>query len=196
MAARALTVCGWVDGNKLGKTLCHEHLLINAEALYVPPNSEHELHSQCDLLDIDNQHWLRYFPYSHKGNLHVEEESVLERELGYFKEVGGSTIVDVTIVGIRTNEEKGISYAGKLRELSEKSGVNIICGTGFYVDHVHPEWVAQYSVEQLAAFMVAEIKEGILPDRSVRAGVIGEIGCSWPLTESEIKVNLWEWWRE
>ena len=190
---KALTVLGWIDSKDLGKTLCHEHLLINAEALYVPPLDKHKEESEKDLKDIENLHWLRYFPYSHHKNLHVEEESILEKELRYFKEKGGSTIVDVTICGIRPEiEESGISYATKIKELSQKTGVNIICGTGFYVAPVHPPRVDTDSIEQLADFMIAEITEGILPDKTVKTGVIGEIGCSFPLLESEKKVSIYK----
>ena len=33
--------------------------------------------------------------------------------------------------------------------------------------------------------MVREIVEGVEGSGGVRCGVIGEVGCSWPLTESE-----------
>ena len=78
-------------------------------------------------------------------------------------------------------------YYLKVKELSEETEVNIICGTGFYVDHVHPHFVDSFSVDQLADYMVNEITIGIL-DTDLKAGVIGEIGCSFPLTPNEIKV--------
>ena len=38
---------------------------------------------------------------------------------------------------------------------------------------------------QMADVMVHEIVEGVEGSGGVRCGVIGEVGCSWPLTESE-----------
>ena len=38
---------------------------------------------------------------------------------------------------------------------------------------------------QMADVMVREIVEGVEGSGGVRCGVIGEVGCSWPLTESE-----------
>ena len=40
---------------------------------------------------------------------------------------------------------------------------------------------------QMADVMVREIVEGVEGSGGVRCGVIGEVGCSWPLTESERK---------
>jgi len=57
----------------------------------------------------------------------------------------------------------------------------------FYVDHVHPDYVKSSSIDELANFMIKELQQGI-GNSSIRAGVIGEIGCSWPLTTTERKV--------
>ena len=40
------------------------------------------------------------------------------------------------------------------------------------------------SEDEMADNMVKEIRQGI-GDSDVRCGVIGEIGCSWPLTPTE-----------
>ena len=186
---KALGVLGWLDTEELGRTLCHEHLLIDAEALHVPAEPHHLEESCKPVSDLSNLHWLRYFPYSSKANLHVEEVPVLEKELLAFKKVGGATLVDVTITGLRPQHlVEGHAYGECVAELSRRTGVNIIVGTGFYVDHVHPDFITEASIEDIAAFMVNELTEGITSSKGVRAGVIGEIGCSWPLTENEKKV--------
>ncbi len=41
--------------------------------------------------------------------------------------------------------------------------------------------------EELEQQMVREMKEGI-DGSGIKAGLIGEIGCSWPLTDNEAKV--------
>jgi len=189
MAGRVLTVLGWIEKEQVGRTLCHEHLLVDAEALHIPPEPQHMQESQRDLTDVTNLHWLRYFPYSNKANLHVETLSTLQKELEFYKLAGGATIVDVTITGLRPQSMvQDNSYAPALAELARLSQVNIIIGTGFYVDHVHPEFVTEATIQSLADHMVKEIIEGVGNSTNVRTGVIGEIGCSWPLTENEIKV--------
>lgn len=186
---QARCVLGWKSVEELGKTLCHEHLFINAEALHVAAKANHSEESQKPLNDIENLHWLRYFPYSHKLNLHIEALSILVKELEHFKNAGGSTIVDVTISGLRPElKDSSLSYAESLAELSKCTGVNIICGTGFYIDLVHPNFTSEASIEELSNFMENEITKGIMNTNEICAGVIGEIGCSWPLTEREIKV--------
>ena len=43
---------------------------------------------------------------------------------------------------------------------SAQSGINVILGTGYYVDKVHPGNVKTGSVEALAEFMRSEIEDG------------------------------------
>lgn len=42
--------------------------------------------------------------------------------------------------------------------------------------------------EELENQIVKEVKEGI-DGTGIKAGLIGEIGCSWPLTQNEKKVT-------
>ena len=59
-------------------------------------------------------------------------------------------------------------------------------GAGFYVEAVHPEDMDERSVEDLAREIVGDIVEGV-EGSGVRAGIIGEIGCTWPLAPNERK---------
>ena len=60
-------------------------------------------------------------------------------------------------------------------------------GAGYYVDSVHPEGMDQLSEEEIASQIIEEIRLGVGTTR-VKAGIIGEIGCSWPLAPNERKV--------
>lgn len=62
-----------------------------------------------------------------------------------------------------------------LRSLSERSGVEIVCATGFYYERFHPGYVVDSSADELAGILIREIREGI-DDTGIRPGVIGEIG--------------------
>ena len=73
-----------------------------------------------------------------------------------------------------------------LPQLSRESGVKIVCGTGYYVDIFLSDEAKMMSEDEMADNMVKEIRQGI-GDTGVRCGVIGEIGCSWPLTLTERK---------
>ncbi len=63
-----------------------------------------------------------------------------------------------------------------LREISFRTGLNILCSTGYYLDEYHPADMRKMSVESLRDFFVKEVTEGI-GDTGIRAAVIGEMGC-------------------
>ena len=59
-------------------------------------------------------------------------------------------------------------------------------GAGFYVGAAHPEDMDDRSVEDLAREIVGDIVEGV-KGSGVKAGIIGEVGCTWPLAPNERK---------
>ncbi|XP_066274768.1 phosphotriesterase-related protein-like [Branchiostoma lanceolatum] len=132
-------------------------------------------------LTMENLGLIRQFPYSISANinLHGEEHHMVE-ELKFYKKNGGCSIVECTSLGLSRD-------VGKLRKISKESGVNIICGTGYYIDSTHPSNMDVLTQEDLVATMVRDITEGA-DGTNARCGVIGEVGCSWPLTDSEKKV--------
>jgi phosphotriesterase-related protein len=62
-----------------------------------------------------------------------------------------------------------------LRDISEKTGVKIIAGTGFYWDMYHPSWLHEMSVEDITKRLVEHITVGF-PGTDIRAGFMGELG--------------------
>jgi phosphotriesterase-related protein len=100
----------------------------------------------------------------------VDDMPALEGELHDLHDFGCRTVVEVTNIGMGRNVHK-------LRQLAEKSGMNIIASTGFYVERHYPDWVAEKSIEYLSELMVTELEQGI-DGTDIRAGVIGEIGSS------------------
>ncbi|MDA4131334.1 MAG: hypothetical protein OK457_11235, partial [Thaumarchaeota archaeon] len=75
----------------------------------------------------------------------------------------------------------------KLSSLSKAASVNIIASTGWYTDDSYSPMVKSSTSDQLAQIMIRELKEGI-ETTGIRAGVIGELGCSEPLTQNEQKI--------
>lgn len=71
-----------------------------------------------------------------------------------------------------------------LPQVSRESGVHIITGTGYYVNSFLPEYAKNLTYNEMADTMTNEILHGI-DDSGVRCGVIGEIGCTYPLKDSE-----------
>ena len=101
-----------------------------------------------------------------------------------FKELyknGVRNVVEVTNIGMG----RDISY---IQEVSEKSGINVICATGFYKEPFYPEFVYEKNEKELSEIMKKDILEGI-NSTGKKAGIIGEIGSSKEIiTETELKV--------
>ncbi|KAM5235317.1 N-acetyltaurine hydrolase isoform 2-T2 [Ctenodactylus gundi] len=180
LSGKVQTVLGLVDPNKLGRTLTHEHLTMAFDACYCPPPPCHEATSKEPIM-MKNLFWIQQNPYSHKENLQLHQEiEAIREELLCFKAKGGGAIVENTTTGITRDVQT-------LKWLAEQTGVHIISGAGFYVDATHSSQTRAMSVEQLTDVLTNEILHGA-DGTTIKCGVIGEIGCSSPLTESEKKV--------
>ena len=68
-------------------------------------------------------------------------------ELQLFKRAGGGTICDVTTVGIRCKPEA-------LPQISRDSGVNIVMGTGYYIDSFLSEDVKLLSTHEVKTHLL------------------------------------------
>jgi phosphotriesterase-related protein len=62
-----------------------------------------------------------------------------------------------------------------------------VMGAGYYVAAAHPPDMSGRTVDDLAREMVRDVTAGV-GDTGIRAGLIGEIGCTWPWTDNERKV--------
>lgn len=74
-----------------------------------------------------------------------------------------------------------------LAEVSRRSGLHVIAGTGLYREISYPRWLDSYSDERLIQRFVDDVRTGI-DGGPVRAGVIGEVGSSESMTSRERRV--------
>jgi phosphotriesterase-related protein len=109
----------------------------------------------------------------------LNDERVMVQEIMDYRALGGGTIVDPA------PPEIGRDPVG-LQRIARLTGANIVCGTSHYVHPVHSPETASRSAAQVAREFVCEIEEGI-GNTGVKAGIIGEIGNSWPWHENEKK---------
>jgi phosphotriesterase-related protein len=175
------TVKGRVSAEELGITLCHEHVLIDMADTYFKAPQDDSLKKYVDApVTMEILTLLKKNKYFTKDNLRLDDRIVAVSELNEFKRMGGKTIIDLTLPGIGRDPIA-------LREISKETGLNIVCGTGWYVGASHPHYVREKNVEQLAQIMMRDLTEGI-DGTDIKAGVIGEIGCSHPLQSDEEKV--------
>lgn len=172
------TVLGLIDPSQLGCTLTHEHLMIEADDFFITPSSPCDIAKTEIPFAMENLGWIRQNPYSHKPNLNLlkEDESILE-EMKAFSSLGGKAVVENSTIGLH----RDIRF---LSRLSTQTNVHIVSGSGYYVEKFQTESTKQMSEETMAAQIREDICSGA-DGTDILCGVIGEIGCSWPLTDFE-----------
>jgi len=171
----AQTVTGPLPASELGLTLMHEHVLCD---LRQP--GERGPADRHPPITMANRFATDYFQNRNPLNMWLDEGDVALAELAAFKAVGGGAIVELTIGGIAPQPDR-------LRAISAESGVPVVMGAGFYVDAYLDDAIRNASVEALEATIEAQLTTGLWGS-DVKAGLIGEIGCSWPLTPTEARV--------
>ena len=174
------TVEGSTDPEDLGVTLSHEHMLADFTNWWSPPQDASKIPLVDAEITLENISEFRRNNGILKDNYRLDDVGLAIEELKTYKKSGGQSLVDLTLPG-----------AGRdvlaLKRISEDTGVTIICGTGWYVETTHPPEVKQKSVGELAEIMIEELVDGI-DNTGIRAGIIGEIGCSYPFHPNEAKV--------
>ena len=173
------TVLGPIHPSELGATTTHEHLYIEFSFMYRRAQDSPSQELADAPITLENLGWIRRNYYSNRSNLKLMDLDTTIKEVRKYSEVGGGAIVDATTTGIGRNPNA-------LAQISRESGVHIIMGAGFYVEAVHPEDMDERSVEDLAREIIRDIVEGV-EGSGVRAGIIGEVGCTWPLAPNERK---------
>ena len=174
------TVLGPVPPDNLGPTMTHEHLLIDFACMFNPPAEASQRSHAFEPLTLDNLGWVRYNWFSNQDNLLLLDEETAIAEATLYKRMGGGTIVDATTIGIGRDP---LAVA----RIARVTGLHVVMGAGYYVDAVHPEGMNELTDADIAGRITEEIRHGV-GDTGVKAGIIGEIGCTWPLTTNERKV--------
>ena len=103
---------------------------------------------------------------------HLDDPEQVGDDLRVARGNGLRTIVDVGTDGHRRSPRF-------LANVARYSRVQIIASTGYWREAAYPAYVASETDEQLAARMIADIRDGI-QGTDVRAGAIGEIGSETP----------------
>ncbi len=183
-AGWAQTVLGLVEPADLGITLPHEHLLIDQTVggvYFVEPQEISQRALAHQPVTLENLSWVRYNMKDSLDNQVLMDEEMAIREATLFKLRGGRTIVDQTNIGIGRDPEA-------LVRISNATGLNIVMGSGYYVDGPLTEAERNAKTEEdIAAEIVRDVKVGV-GETGIRSGMIGELGCSWPLKPNEKKV--------
>jgi phosphotriesterase-related protein len=178
-AGLAQTVLGPVAPESLGITLPHEHLFVDLRFLYREPPAELARGHERAPVTLGTLYEVNYDWFSSLDNLSLTDETTAIEEADRFRRDGGQTLVDPTTAGIGRDPLA-------LQRVARATGLHIIMGSGYYTEPAHPPAVAAATEDSLAREIVRDVTEGV-GEAGIRAGLIGEIGCSWPWTAAERK---------
>ncbi|MFL2760265.1 MAG: phosphotriesterase [Dehalococcoidia bacterium] len=174
------TVLGLIDPQDLGLTMTHEHLLIDFSVMFNPTPDVTTQRMAHAPVSMENLGWIRQYCYSNLDNLLVLDEDTAIEEATLYQRHGGGAIVDATTIGIGRDPLA-------LARISRGAGVHVVMGAGYYVDAAQPNQINQKDENDIYQEITKDIQIGV-GNTGIKAGIIGEIGCTWPLMPNEIKV--------
>lgn len=164
------TVLGLIEPSALGSTLMHEHILCD-----LTPPGQFEPGIPETPISLENVWEIRYHWCKHPGNNRLVDLDTAIKELNRFGSVGGMAIVDQTTIGIERNPSG-------LKRIAEKTGIHIIMGAGYYSEEYLSSKYLEMTPDEMARQICDEFFWGA-GETKICPGIIGEIGCSYPLTQ-------------
>ena len=175
------TVTGAIDSAQLGLTLTHEHILNDVLSWWHAPldDSPRARELVDEKVSMENLWELRHDPFVNKDNCTMTDRALAIKELQRFVAQGGTSIIETSADGNGRDPEG-------LAEISRATGLNIIMGTGYYLDGSQPAENDAKSEQNIADEIIRDITEGAR-GTTVRSGIIGEIGVGSGFTAREKK---------
>ena len=180
LAGKVQTVLGPINPEDMGITLYHEHLLTSLAAWYEEPYEASEKGLAQQPVSKENLWWVRTHRPNNLDNAQLADKQTAIDEAMQFKLNGGMTIAEVSSIGL-ARDPVG------LKHIALATGLNIIMGSGYYIGASHPPELEKMTENEIAERIIKDITVGT-GDTGVKAGIIGEIGCSRPLQDGEKKV--------
>ncbi len=182
LSGKVQTVLGPVGTEALGLTLTHEHLFTRMSHVAKEPAGSEAKAAFHAPLAMDLMGRIRYGRAVNLDDCRLDDENTAIEEAAIFKRAGGGTLVDLTCIGVGRD-------APGLARIARATGLNIVMGCSYYVEENYPPEcrVETRSEDEIMDEIVGDILEGV-DGTGIRAGIIGEVGCSWPLTANERKV--------
>lgn len=176
-APHVMTVRGPLPVAEMGVTLTHEHVLNDVTSWAHRTSSvewdpqEYAVHPVEEEILWD----LRQDPFGNLDNCVLDDVELAVSEVSRFEALGGRTIVDATSLSSGRR-------LGGLREVSERTGVHIVAGTGYYLEPSHPPGLDELGPQEIAERILTDLAEG---EDGVLPGIIGEIGVGADFPEPE-----------
>ena len=176
------TVNGPISPDELGWTLSHEHLVCSFVVWQTTPEVARQRQLSMEPISLGNRGKLVRDAGIHYDNLNILDLDLVIKELKEFRDLGGKSLVEMTDPGAGRD---AIAY----RRISNATGLNIICSSGFYIGPSHPPMVKGMDTNGVKDFIVKEITEGITypEDTGIKAGII-KCATLYPISSEEEKV--------
>ncbi len=173
------TVRGPIAVDQLGVTMMHEHIVIDASSWWHCPDCAARMFLTDQPVGMGILGELRMDPFVNRDNCTLVDVDLAVAELRQYSDLGGRTVVDPTNRGIGRSP-------GILRDISERTGLNVVMGAGYYLEPSNPPRFNDMSKQDIADEIAGEAREGV-GDTGIRIGIIGEIGISKDFTAAEEK---------
>lgn len=179
ISGKVQAVLGTIEPSQLGITLTHEHLLIDMSPLFAPPEQAGAKGFYYEAVSLETVGRIRHWAERNLDNVQLTDVDTAIDEANIYRQYGGGSLVDATSIGIKRDPTG-------LARISRATGVNIVMGASYYVDAAHPADMDAMSEDDLVRQIVSDVTEGV-DGTPFRSGIIGEVGCSWPLMPNERK---------
>lgn len=165
------TVRGDIPADTVGRIVFHEHLLFD---LVLP-----EARDAVDDPPITpaNRWQIDYRSNENRNNARQRDPAIATAELAALRADGGSLLVDQSTFGLARDPD------GLCRAATE-ADVHVVAAAGTYVASYLPPELRALDTAALAKRFRHEVETG-LDGTDIRAGLIGEIGTSWPIEPVE-----------
>ncbi|MAX04535.1 MAG: aryldialkylphosphatase [Dehalococcoidia bacterium] len=174
------TVLGLINPKELGATVTHEHLLVDLMCYFYEPE-EASKRSYIDRpFTMDVRGELPQISFNMKSNLQYYDIEWSIAEVSKFVNAGGGGLVDTTSMGLGRDPLA-------LCRISRATGLNIIMGSSYYIPQAHPPNIGELSEADITKEIIRDITEGVA-DTGIKAGIIGEVGNLYPLSDTERKI--------
>ena len=178
-AGKVQTVRGLISPDELGVTLTHEHILCDFSVVtHEPATASGKAFYQMPVT-LETLGRITHYAAPNADDRRMMDIPTAIDEMLLFKQYGGRSMVEATSIGI-ARDPVGLARIARATDL------NVIMGASYYLATTHPPDMDDLSEDRIFEEIVADVTEGV-GDTGVRAGIIGEVGCSWPLRDNERK---------
>lgn len=174
---QVMTVRGPITPEELGITMCHVHVLSELKFSEQSKPTSSMTPEEIELLNMPVTTEMLGQIRRHANHVCAIDNNLLGdidlaiTELKAYRRKGGSSIVETSVVGLKRDPVG-------LAKIAEKTGINIVCGTGWYIGASHSSELQEESVDDLSKIMIKELTVGI-DDLEIKAGFI-KAGLSGP----------------